>query len=354
MYIFYILVFLLLFQAIIIPQNKCQGTKTYLIITFVELQIVSGLRLPTAGDTEYYTDLFVEISHLSLTETLNYGLEKGFMLFLYLVSLINSKPQSILFFSSLFLNVLVFYYIYRKSYKPWFSVVLYVTFMFYFNGMNLMRFAMACAILLYSNDYIIQRKLKKFLFVLLIASSFHFSTLIYGLVYFLYPMKLNIKNLASVAIPLILLSYFILPVFQLLIQIHPRFISYAEADEFYQSAYANILEFLFSLCIFLFLVYIRKWKIKEIVGQEKLYIWLAFLSVVFAFMSINVMMIIRFVSLCSLVSVVYIANTIAIMPSLRRKRWIMLFLFVTIAKMAVILTYRPEWYFGEPFKHMFL
>lgn len=341
-------------QAIIIPQNNQRGIKVYLILAFIELQIVSGLRLPTAGDTEYYTDLFVDVSQMPLTESLDLGLEKGFMLFLYLVSLINSKPQSILFFSSLFLNSFVLYYIYKKSKIPWLSVVLYVTLMFFFSGMNLMRFAMACTVLLYSNDYIVQRKPIKFLAILIVASSFHFSTLIYGIVYFLYPMQLKYKNFVSIATPLVVLSFIILPVFQILIQINPRYTSYAEADEFYQSAYANVLEFLFNFCIFLFLTYSYKWKLKEIVGINKLYMWLTFLSVVYAFMSINVMIIIRFVSLCSLIYVIYIANVISEMPKLKQQRWIILFMLVTIAKMAVILTYRPEWYFGEPFNHLFL
>lgn len=351
MSIFYILIFLLLLQAIIIPQKNRQGIRAYLIIAFVELQIVSGLRLPLAGDTENYTNAFVDISNLSLAEVLNYGYEKGFMFFLYLVSFISSKPQSIIFFSSLFLNILILNYIYKKSKAPWLSVIFYVTLMFFFNGMTVLRSMMACSILLYSNDYIVKRKLIKFLIILFVASSFHFSTIIYGVVYFLYPMQLKLKNFVFIATPLILLSFVILPILQIVIQIHPRFTSYAEVD-FYQSAYANVLEFLFNLFIFLFFAYCHKWKLKEIVELEKLYMWLAYLSVVFAFMSINVMIIIRFVTLCSLIFVVYITNVIKEMPMKRRQRWIMLFLFVTITKMVVILTYRPEWFFGEPFRHL--
>lgn len=351
MVIFYILFFLLLIQSIIIPQNNQQGKKIYLILAFIELQIVSGCRIPSAGDSEYYADLFVEVSSLPLSEALNNGLEKGFMLFLYMVSLINSKPQTIIFFSSLLLNSLVLVYIYKKSKLPWFSVVLYVTLMFFFNAMNLMRFVIAYSILLYSNDYIVQRKPIKFLTVLVIASTFHFSSILYGIVYCLYPMKLNLNNFIKVAAPLTLLSFFILPIFHVLIQINGRYTSYEEAGEFYQSAYANILEFGICFCVFLFFIYYRKRHIKDLNSSEKLYLWLAFLAMVFAFMSIKVMMIVRFVSMFSLIYIVCIANVISEMKLLKRQRWMILFLIVSFLKMFVILTYRSEWYFGEPYKN---
>lgn len=352
MAIFYVLVFLLLLQVIIIPQDNQRGIKVYLLLAFLELQVVSGLRLPSAGDSEYYTDLFVEVSQLSLDETLNYGLEKGFMLFLYLVSLINKSPQAILFFSSLLLNSLVLGYIYKESRKPWLSVVLYVTFLYFFSAMNLMRFMIACIILLYSNEYIVKRDPIRFFIILLVAASFHFSSLMYGIAYFLYPIKLNCRNLAMIATPFIVLSFFILPVFQFLIQINGRYSSYENAGEFDQSAYANILEFLFSLCVFLFFAYQQKWSLKDISGLNKLYMWLAFVATIFFFMSINVMMIIRFASMFSLVFIVYIANVISEMDDLMQRRWIISFFSVSFLKMLVVLTFRPEWYFGSPYENL--
>ena len=148
---FYILLFLLLLQAIIIPQKQKRGKLAYLVIAFVELQIVSGLRIPLGGDSEYYTDVFGHILGVPLIETLDYGLEKGFMFFIYILSLFSSRPQTLIFFSSLLVNYLVFRYIYKNSSLPWLSVVLYMTLMFFFNAMNLMSFMIACAILLYSN-----------------------------------------------------------------------------------------------------------------------------------------------------------------------------------------------------------
>lgn len=352
MAVFYILVLLLLFQAIIIPQNNQRAIKVYLILAFIEMQIVSGLRIPSAGDSEYYTDVFVEVSQLSLYETLNYGLEKGFMLFLYIVSLINSKPQTIIFFSSLLINALVFIYIYKNSRKPWLSVVLYITLMFFFNAMNLMRFAIACSFLLYSNDYIVQRKPIKFLTILIISSTFHFSCLLYGLVYFLYPLKFSLKNLIKVATPFIFLSFFLMPVFELLIQINGRYTSYADSDEFYQSAYANILEFMFGFCIFLFFLFHQKWKYKGFSGTEKLNMWLAFMSTVFFFMSINVMIIIRFATMFSLIYIIFIVNSISEIKKIRQQAWIAIFITLSFFKMFVVLTFRPEWFFGEPYKNL--
>ena len=351
MHLFYLLFFLLIIQSVVFPCRKRQQKIIFLLLSFIELQIISGLRIPLGGDSEYYTDLFVETSTGSFSDSINYGLEKGFMVFCYLVSLISKRPQALVFCSSLVVNALILYYVYRNSKNIWLSVVLYMTFMFFFNSMNLIRFTMASSILLYSNKYVVSRSLFKFLLVVLLAFSFHFSAALYAIIYCIYPVELKIKNFFLVSTPFVIVFMAFLTLFQLLIQLNDRYTSYENSGEFYQSSYANILEFLFSIFLFWFVVYRKKWTMFNISGNERLYIWLMFISMAFYLMSINVMIIIRLALIFSLISIIYIPNLISEMRNASKIRWTLVFLFVSFTKMAVILTYRPEWYFGEPYRN---
>lgn len=351
MEVFYVLILLLVVQTILFDLNRKEGKIAYLILSFLEFQLFSGLRVPAYGDSQYYTDLFVEISKTPFIDLFESNLEKGFVFFCYILSFISKRPQTLIFFSSLIMNVLVIYYIYRKSKMVWLSVILYVTFMYFFNGMNLMRFVLAYTILLYANDYVVKRQFLKFSTILLIAASFHFSVLMYYIIYLIYPLKLCKKNLLIIAIPFSLLSITFMSAFEILIQLNDRYTSYESGGEFYQSAYANILEFLISLSIFVFVVWNNKRILHRLQGDDKLFTWMLFVAAIFALMSINVMIIIRFVSLFSLISIIFIPNLISQMPFGKKHIWITIFLVISTLKMVVVLTYRPEWYFGEPYKN---
>jgi len=210
---------------------------------------------------------------------------------------------------------------------------------------------MASSILLLANDYIVERKPIRFFIILAVAASLHFSTLIYSILYFVYPMTLNKKNILAITIPFYLLSIAFMSVFQLLIQVNDRYVSYGASGEFYQSAFANILEFFISLLIFGFVYYYKRKVLTVLFGDGKLYSWMLFIAMIFAFMSINVMMIIRFVSLYSIALIVFIPNIISEMKLVARRRWIVIFLSFSVLRMAVVLTYRPEWFFGEPYRN---
>ena len=353
MYIFYLLIFLLLLQGLIIPCDSKNGKRLFLVLSLIELQVVAGLRVPVGGDTEYYTKLFLEISRTPFKQLFHIGLEKGFVLFCYLLSFISKRPQTLVFFSSLLLNVLVLYYIYKKSKIVWLSVFLYVSLMAFFNAMNLMRFAIAYTILLYANDYVVKRQYVRLTAVLLLAASFHFSSLMYAIIYFIYPMKLTKKNMVAVAIPFGILALSFNYAFQLLVQLNVRYTSYGVHGVFYQSAYANILEFLISLVVFGFAVWCNK-KIAYLKDEEKLYMWMLFIAMIFTLMSINVMIVIRFSALFALITIVYLPNLLSRMSYNQRDAWIFVISLFAILKMAVVLTYRSAWYFALPYRNWLL
>lgn len=353
MFIFIVLVSLLLFQAIIFPQNDKEGKIRYLVFAFIEMQFVSGFRVADDGDTYYYGLMFSDIASQSLKEVLEYGTEMGYWILNYVLSRFSSNPQTIIFFTAAIVNFLVLRYIYKKSDSVWLSVIVYITLMYFFSSLNAVRNSLAYTILLYSNDYIVKRKLTKFSLVVLLATSFHFSVLFYFPIYFLYHLKLNPKNILIISIGVFLLMRAVTPLLTMLTAIHPRWDAYLQ-DDFYQSAFANILIFFVQLALFLLAIKRESTSLSKLSGEHKLYMMLMFMSVLMAFCAIDVMMISRFVTIFSIISIVYIPNLL-LNPSKKKLNpgWTSLVLILSLLQMVIILMYRSEWYFAGTYKLLF-
>lgn len=353
MLIFYSLILLILFQAVIIPQNTERGKRTFLIWTFFELQFVSGFRVADEGDTYQYMMLYTDIASMSFSEVLSFGTELGYYLMNFFLSRFSSNPQTIIFFTSALINLLVLRFIYKKSNVVWLSVVVYITFMFFFNSLNLVRNTIAYTILLYSNEYIINRKFLKFSLVVLLAASFHFSAFLYFCMYFVYQLKIKKTNIATISIGILTAMAMLTPLLNLLVTIHPRWTSYAEND-FYQSAYANILIFIIQLAVFFLAIKRENTRLSKLSDENRLYMWLLFMSVIMSFCAINVMMIVRFISTFSLISIIYIPNLL-LNPSKRSLNpgWTSMVLIVSVLQMVIILAFRPEWYFAGDYRLVF-
>lgn len=350
MYLFYILLILILVEAILIPTYNRKGKRLFLILAFIELQLVSGFRVAEDGDTYYYGLYFSEMASMSFHEAITIGTEIGYYFLCYILSRFSSNPQTIIFSTAAIVNYLVLRYIYQKSDVAWLSVVVYITFMFFFSSVNAIRNSLAYTILLYSNDSIIKRNFKKFSLITLIATSFHFSSIFYFPIFFLYKLRLEKKTILIISISVLLIMKFITPLLSLMVAIHPRWDSYLQND-FYQSAFANILIFFVQLSL-LFLALKREISpISKLSGENKLFMMLLFMSVLMAFCAIDVMMISRFVTIFSIISIIYIPNLL-LNPSKKRLNpgWTSLILILSFLQMVIILTYRSEWYFAGTYK----
>lgn len=336
-------------------QSGEKYSKRYIILALIEVVFVAGFRLPVdeASDTYAYTLMYTEFAGVNkFVDLFDYGYEIGYYSFCWLLSKISKDPQLLLFASSLFMVGCVFYFIYKHSKEVWLSVVLYITMMHFFFALNGMRFAMACSILLFATEPIINRNALKFFVVVALAMSFHFTAVIYLFTYFLYPLRLSKKQMLLIAIPFYLVSKFFMSVFEVLIMINPRYASYAGVQgDFYQSSYANILIFLLNLYFF-YIVYKKEKKpLQMLQGSNKYYMMACFMTVLFSLMAIDVMMITRFVTMFSIFFIIYIPNLLKQnCDKVEYRHRVTSLLIITIAQVVVILTYRPEWYLVTPYR----
>ena len=177
---------------------KRDDKRVICIIFGLELILISALRMSTVGaDLQNYLVRFDVIAetpwnNLNILNEL-WGFEYGFLLLNKIISIFTNDSRILIYVTSFFINFSFSYFIYKYSEKPYLSFYLFVAFNFFGTSLNLVRLFLAGSILLYSIKYLEEKKLAKFVLIVLLATTFHSSALIFIFAYFLKDFKLNEK-----------------------------------------------------------------------------------------------------------------------------------------------------------------
>lgn len=229
---------------------------------FVLLFLVSACRYYVGNDytryEEYFRLMMIEGSDGVPTEIGFNLLAKGVQF------IFGSGEKTNLLIFALFAGVTIFLFlkgIYDLSVDFSFSFLLFMTFGYYFNSMNTIRYYLALALAVISMKYVLRKEYFKFLLVVLLASSFHKSVLFILPVYIMADFawkKWQMGFLALAAVAGFVLRDFVLKV---IIRIYPTY-----ADTIYLEAgtsYVNILR-----CLGIFIAGI--WLYKETIHERPL------------------------------------------------------------------------------------
>lgn len=172
-----------------------QKSFFFLVFAFLPLWILISFRDISVGtDTRNtYFKLFQFVINGNYE---NYGAnaEKGYLFLIYIIALLSDNYFWCIFFVGTLCWLLFFIYIIRDSKNVCWSILLFFLSYSYFHMFNGVRQYLATGIVLLSFYYIYERKLIKFLLLILLASTVHSMILVFIPFYFLYDIKLNIKR----------------------------------------------------------------------------------------------------------------------------------------------------------------
>lgn len=181
----------------------CSGqTKTksivFLCISLVLLAGISAVRYEVGDDYYNYMNIFLTVRGLTLSDCFSYQQEPGFFLLIKLVLLFTDHFQWFYAFVAVLTTALVLLFIYRESRLPFLSVVLYMTMLFYYWSLSLIRQALAAAICTLGIRYIKSRRFLPYLLLVAAASSIHLSALIMLPVYLVAQIPFHYKSFIAV------------------------------------------------------------------------------------------------------------------------------------------------------------
>jgi hypothetical protein len=171
---------------------------------FVLFVIIGGFRYKVGADWDAYELLFNGVS--SIEDIIKSREEKLFMISNFLIKLIfNSYSFFILTFFLISFS-LKFYVIKLYSKDVFLSLIIYIYGVLLIYDFNGIRQGMAMSFIMLSIPYILDRSFMKFAFIIIIASFFHISAIVFLPFYFLSKITYSNKKLLFIIILCVLIA----------------------------------------------------------------------------------------------------------------------------------------------------
>lgn len=198
-------------------------------VPFFTLVLFASIRSYLVGtDTGAYTSDFrnkLDIQYFIFSENLEYG----YQVIKYIILYLTHNYFWLLFVSSIIV-VGSYLYIFKKKSEDYFlSIFIFLTFGFYTFYFNGLRQGLSMALAVWATPYLIDKKIKKFTLIILLASLFHKSALIMFVFYFLIHLKFKLEyKIIGVFLGSLMLSG---ATVQYLASTNEKYTSYTEVSE---------------------------------------------------------------------------------------------------------------------------
>lgn len=178
-----------------------ENTSFFLVssISILLYTLVVGLRYNVGGDYLGYKEDYIEFVNLNIPYSES-RYDGGYFVLMFLLKRFGLN-YPFLFTSMAFLQIL-FFYLWARRYKFLLSwlVFFYFTSLFLFESMNIMRQALSFLIVLLSINYIQTKEKWKPFVLLLLASSFHKSAIIFLPFYFFLSFDFSKSRLFQIVL----------------------------------------------------------------------------------------------------------------------------------------------------------
>ena len=209
------LVVLLLIAAFIFKGNRKHSYK-FIIVAFILLFAVMGLRdvnavgNDTSGTFGSYPGIYIRWGNTEWGEIFGKGENNYNIGFNYLLKLIfvltKGNYQLLITLISLFVMLSYMRFIWKYSPSPIQSVLVFLGLLYYTMLFDVLKQAIAMAVLLFAFDAIIKKQPVRFIIAVAIASLFHFPAIVFLPAYWIGHMKVGRGYIILLAV-LLLITY---------------------------------------------------------------------------------------------------------------------------------------------------
>lgn len=167
------------------PTMTVQPNRFLVALVAIILIVVSGLR-NDIGDTFFYMHSYATVD---FGKDIEFKGDFGFNLYQMVLQKISEDPQLLIFMTALITISLIVWILFKYSGMFELSMFVFITAGMYTVSMNGIRQFMAAAICFAATKYIENKNWKKYILVILLASTIHQSALILIPIYFIVRCK---------------------------------------------------------------------------------------------------------------------------------------------------------------------
>lgn len=243
-------------DLIIYSSNKAYHVRVkniLIVLSFIPLLIVSGLRYQVGTDYQSYINIFNQILNTgSTTRT-----EVGYIILNKLVQIFSENPQSIIIITSLISYSLVYKTVYDLSPSVAFSLYTFITAALLFPSYNLIRQFIAVAISLYAFRFIYRdnKKIVMYILFIILAASFHKTALIMIPIGIASLIRFRLKHYIMMVLVLVVMFIFRDDVLEFIVSIvYPGYIG----SRYLARVIINQLQIAHSILSVIFIIVYRK------------------------------------------------------------------------------------------------
>lgn len=320
--------------------------KGIFVLCLGVLILLAGFRSPIVGnDTMNYINIFNHGEDL-LYDGSRY--EIGYKYYNLLIHIFTDNDQAFLIITSFLICSTFGFFIWKYSTRPKSALVFFFLLSF---GMtvNTLRQCLAICFLLFSIEYIIQKRWLLFSLLVVVASNFHITAILFLAIYPLSNIRIERKTILMFVIGSVVSLFFFSALLQLAFSYFPMYEYYSDGKYFEGGTrIASIVQLLFSIIIFV-LGYIpykstsEMWK-QSVEGKRyTLLLQLEMIAIFVLFLSLKVNLLDRLAMNYSALSFVLISNAINLLP-VRKRRIVTFSLIMLFASYSCIAMWlRPEW-----------
>lgn len=281
MIVYIVMLIITIFFAYFAVKNK-QNKRVYFVFSFLASMpfvIVSAIRYDVGNDfLNRYSQAFTHIANGGYVSTYEYG----FYLLNKACTLITHNPQIIFIVTTLIINLIIFYLIFKYSDNPILSILIYFFGAFFFESMNGVRQYVAMSLLLLAFPLVKKNKFILTAILCIIAYFIHNISALVSLTYFIlfiynkiYPKSILIKKsnnkiLVFLIIMIIIIfhSYIYNGIIFLLSQISDKY--YAYVGSRYDYSDLQKIPLIVNLIVYYYIYFAKRelWKENKMIDEK--------------------------------------------------------------------------------------
>ena len=249
----YVLSFSLLLLGVISGKINENDTyrKRFIVILFIFFGVLIGLRSEHVGnDTQEYICTFHSIATTDSISHFFWRFEIGYVVMNRLISYITKNPQIVLIVSSAITMTAFARFILRYSQNVWLSACLFYFMGYFGRSANTIRLCLAISFVLVAYDFLLTKKMAPFVAMVILASLFHQTAIIFLLAWIVKDMKLGVRNILIMLIIAITALWAFPLILKLSLVVFPTYEHYI--DSVYLNAeirLASIINFLVEMSV---------------------------------------------------------------------------------------------------------
>lgn len=349
--IIYLLAIMIIGLLFLIGRRNPKLNIAALVLSFIVLWLISGLKDQTVGtDTPSYVAYFeATVNGSAGIDTLFHdniftfsGFEKGFQILTYLISRLTTSYTiySLILYSIVSISTLML--IKKNSSNYFLSTMIYML-LFYLPSLSAIRQSLAISIVLLGYNFIKERKLIKYVAVVLLATLMHQASIVMIVIYFMYNRTVNPKIIFRyVSIALISL-FSVVPLIYFMSSVNVRYSFYIDRIGSYSLGSFLTLGLYLIIGMFCYVSF-RKTRKKQQTEENALLVKTSLAGAAASIIALKVNALSRLSTEFMIYIIIAIPQFISNYPvRTRRHMTIATILLLTLYSLSILLL-KPEWY----------